>query len=100
MPRSTDELGIDLSQLPEDAYVVFFSHRWLEPESGNPDDTNLTKYKQIISSTTELLVEQQVDPDRCYLWVDYHSVNQENTAGGVNALLLYVQVAAKSQATT
>jgi hypothetical protein len=49
MAHSSDALGVDASALPCDAYVVFFSHRWLSPSmiNGHPDDTEQTKHKMV-----------------------------------------------------
>mmetsp|Transcript_14648 Transcript_14648/g.34823 ORF Transcript_14648/g.34823 Transcript_14648/m.34823 type:complete len:560 (-) Transcript_14648:757-2436(-) len=62
--------------LPEDAIVLFLSHRWLQP--GNPDDEEGTKYKQIMK-LMELIAEELGGDrftDRLYLWADYCCIDQ------------------------
>uniref|UniRef100_A0A061R7P0 Heterokaryon incompatibility domain-containing protein n=1 Tax=Tetraselmis sp. GSL018 TaxID=582737 RepID=A0A061R7P0_9CHLO len=76
--------------LPEDAIVLFLSHRWLQP--GNPDDEEGTKYKQIMK-LMELIAEELGGDrftDRLYLWADYCCIDQSNPFPGVQMLPSYI----------
>lgn len=91
---SDDERGwrgpIPAPMLPDDAIVVFLSHRWLQP--GNPDDQKGTKFKQIME-VMELIAAQLGGAEgarKLYLWADYCCIDQCNPFPGVQMLPAYV----------
>ena len=97
MPRSSDGLGVDATELPASAFIVFVSHRWLRGAATppHPDDEHETKFKQICGLVTAV-TRAGHDPKNVYLWVDFASIEQDDgarLARGVNALPLYVQCA-------
>ena len=63
--------------------VIFFSHRWLQPEASepHPDDEDLSKYNAIMDAC-QLYCEnanskgQIVELQDLYLWIDYCCIDQ------------------------
>jgi len=92
--KSAEENGwqgpIPAPMLPEDAVVIFLSHRWLQP--GNPDDKHGTKFKQImeVMDLIALQLGGKEQTSKLYLWADYCCIDQCNPFPGVQMLPAYV----------
>ena len=61
---------------------------------GHPDDEHGTKFQAIVAIGKELEQNLSVNKSKLYLWVDFHSLDQDSPAEitrGVNALPLFIQ---------
>lgn len=91
MPRSDDGLSENAADLPDTAVIVFFSHRWFRPKDKHPDNKKHGKWRAITDTIRELASAHHVNEQDLYLWVDFHSVDQDAPQKGVNSLPLYIQ---------
>jgi len=86
-------IHVDASTLPEGARVLFFSQRWLRPESHHPDDDANTKHKSLVTAVEAWAKAEGVDTKDIYVWFDFASIDQDDFTEllrGVNALGLYI----------
>ncbi|KAJ1636250.1 hypothetical protein T492DRAFT_1141243 [Pavlovales sp. CCMP2436] len=67
--------------------VVFLSHRWSKPTLGLPDDDDNTKASIVVKQSKYGRDTYETDN---WWWVDWVCANQNNTAGHIAALPLYI----------
>ena len=92
IPRSDEakDLLVNIGSLNEKKDRVFlFSHRWLQPEAGKPDDKQHTKARALAEFATWFCKFYHVGRD-AYFWIDFCCVDQDSPAAGITALPLYV----------
>ena len=92
IPRSHEAkaLVVDIGSLNEKKDRIFlFSHRWLQPREGKPDDAQHTKAHALAEFATWFCDFYHVGRD-AYFWVDFCCVDQDSPAAGITALPLYV----------
>lgn len=70
-----------------DFEIDFLSHRWSFPREGLPDDELNSKAEIVVrlSNYTKSLYKKD-----CYWWIDYTCADQENCAGHIASLPLYI----------
>jgi len=95
IPRSTDQITLLLSEVPDDAKLVFVSHHWLRPwrtqeecegaghewaGHAHPDDDAGTKHKLICDALVKLAKRKGWDSGMkdVYLWIDFAGIEQDN----------------------
>ena len=69
--------------------IVFVSHRWLS--DNHPDDADHTKAKAVIAFCQWFRAQWGVA--EVAIWIDYSSVDQDDTAKGITTLPLYIAAA-------
>mmetsp|Transcript_9880 Transcript_9880/g.24345 ORF Transcript_9880/g.24345 Transcript_9880/m.24345 type:complete len:1001 (+) Transcript_9880:2-3004(+) len=95
IPRSSDGKTVLLSEVPEDANIVFISHRWLRPwrsqreceaaghpwaGHAHPDDAAGTKHGLICDGLVGLAKRKLWHPSMAsvFLWIDFAGVEQDS----------------------
>jgi hypothetical protein len=68
--------------------IVFVSHRWLGANGLHPDDAAGTKAKALLQFGQWLSGQRGVG--EVAFWIDYTSIDQDNTGDGLAALPLYM----------
>ena len=70
------------------AVVALFSHRWLRPTEGLPDDESGSKVRALLEFAR--WYELKYEGRALHFWVDYCSIAWDNRALGIAALPAYV----------
>eukprot|EP00051_Salpingoeca_urceolata_P035178 m.28616 g.28616 ORF g.28616 m.28616 type:complete len:454 (-) comp8882_c0_seq1:92-1453(-) len=89
LPRSSDNLHIPHTAVPNTAQVVFVSHRWLQ--NTHPDDSDGTKFKQVVSAVKAWHAggHSESPLDQVFVWLDFACIDQddaERRVRGMNSL--------------
>jgi hypothetical protein len=110
LPRSSDKLAKDISQVSGDTRIIFISHRWLRPwhtqqecereghkwaGMAHPDDDAGSKHKLLCAAVHQLAEEKDWNIQDVCLWLDFCSVEQDNLyllRAGVASLRGYISV--------
>ena len=70
------------------AVIMFFSHRWLRPVDGFPDDEQHSKLTALLSFSDSY--ERKYPGRQIYFWIDYTCIAWDNRETGIAALPAYV----------
>jgi hypothetical protein len=97
IPSGEDGLGVKLSDLPDTAYVMYFSQRWLQPNKdpmlANPDNNNQIKYAQIMKMVKVIAARDQLPEQDIYLWIDFSCISQSHETEkmqGIQSIPFYI----------
>ena len=95
-------------RLPDQAHVVFISHRWLRPwwtkeecegeghvwaGAPHPDDAKRSKHSLVVRGVRQMAQEKGWDEGSLYVWLDFCGIEQDDVPrklAGIRALLGYV----------
>jgi hypothetical protein len=110
LPRSSDKITVNISEVSAERKLVFISHRWLRPWTTqeacegqghewagmpHPDDAAGSKHRLICAGIEKLAAEKVWDVDQIFLWLDFCGVEQDDPRlllAGVASLLGYISV--------
>jgi hypothetical protein len=97
VPPSDDHLAVKIQDLPDTAFVLYFSQRWLQPNKdaklANPDNNNQIKYAQIQKLVKMIAARDSLVEDDIYLWIDFSCIDQshdEEKQKGIQSIPFFI----------
>jgi hypothetical protein len=110
LPRSSDRLTCNISQVSFEEKMVFISHRWLRPwhtqkkcegyghvwaGNAHPDDYEGSKHELICAGIHKLAAKKGWEVSQVFLWLDFCCIEQDSPTllkAGVASLRGYVSL--------